>query len=110
MKGNEYAMNPFTIKAIQVIKSIPAGKVMTYGQVAALAGSPNGARQIARLLHSMSSKHDLPWHRIINIKGEIVLQDEESRLIQQTLLSKEGVLVDQGGKIDLNKFRYNPIE
>ena len=61
-------MNPFTERVIQIIQSIPAGRVMTYGQVAAAAGNRRGARQVARILHTMSQKHALPWHRIINAK------------------------------------------
>ena len=52
-------MNPFTERVIQIIKSIPAGKVMTYGQIAKEAGSPRGARQVVRILHTMSAKHKL---------------------------------------------------
>lgn len=103
-------MQAFTEKAIQVIQEIPSGKIMTYGQVAAYAGSPRGARQISRLLHSVSSKYNLPWHRIVNAQGKIVLQDEESRFTQRSLLQKEGVIVDGGGKIDVNRYRYNPYE
>ena len=52
---------------------------MTYGQVAAAAGSPRGARQVVRVLHSMSEKYGLPWHRIINVQGEISLTDGDQR-------------------------------
>ena len=61
-------MNPFTERVINIIKSIPIGKVMSYGQIAKVAGSPRGARQVVRILHSMSEKHKLPWHRVINAK------------------------------------------
>lgn len=44
----------FTERAVAIIKQIPEGKVMTYGQIADLAGSPRGARQVVRILHSMS--------------------------------------------------------
>ena len=44
---------------------------MTYGQIATLAGSPRGARQVVRVLHTLSEKYKLPWHRVINSKGEI---------------------------------------
>ena len=44
----------FTERAVAIIKQIPEGKVMTYGQIAGLAGSPQGARQVVRILHSMS--------------------------------------------------------
>ncbi|MFT5731072.1 MAG: methylated-DNA-protein-cysteine methyltransferase-like protein, partial [Desulforhopalus sp.] len=55
-------MNDFSAKIIKIIKLIPYGTVSTYGTVATLAGSPSGARQVARILHSSSKKYDLPWH------------------------------------------------
>lgn len=101
-------MHPFTEKALQVIQAVPAGKVMTYGQVAKYAGSPRGARQVARLLHSMSEKHRLPWHRIVNSQGKLVLADEEARHTQRSLLEQEGVEINRLGLIDLEIYRYNP--
>ncbi|WKA57624.1 MGMT family protein [Planococcus shenhongbingii] len=101
-------MQPFTEKAIETIKKIPFGKVMTYGQIAAHAGSPRGARQVARLLHSMSSKHQLPWHRVVNARGQIAIQNEEARFAQQSFLEKEGVEVDQHGKINFERFLFRP--
>ncbi|UJF26001.1 MGMT family protein [Planococcus sp. 107-1] len=101
-------MQPFTVKAIEIIARIPEGKVMTYGQIAAHAGSPRGARQVARLLHSMSRKHGLPWHRVVNAQGKIVVQDEESRFAQLHSLQEEGVEVAQNGIVDLNQYRYDP--
>ena len=71
-------MTPFTENVVEIIRSIPEGKVATYGQIAGLAGSPRAARQVVRALHSMSKKHRLPWHRVINAKGQIALQDDES--------------------------------
>lgn len=103
-------MQKFTETVLQIIKEIPNGKVMTYGQVAASAGSPRAARQVARLLHSMSSKHQLPWHRVVNIKGEIALQQEDSKLTQREFLEAEGVEVDSNGRIDLKRYRHDPGE
>ncbi|MGI2327482.1 MGMT family protein [Planococcus sp. YIM B11945] len=102
-------MEGFTERAIDTIKNVPSGKVMTYGQVAAHAGSPRAARQIARILHSMSAKHELPWHRIINAQGKIVLNDEESRYTQRALLIKEGIKVSESGFVDLNLYRHDPF-
>lgn len=101
-------MKTFTERAMNIMKQIPSGKIMTYGQVAATAGSPRAARQVTRILHSMSAKYDLPWHRIVNVQGRIVLQDEESRLFQRKLLQDEGVEIDQDGRIDLSRFRFDP--
>lgn len=101
-------MQAFTEKAMEIIKNIPEGKVMTYGQIAAYAGSPRGARQVARLLHSMSSKYGLPWHRVVNAAGQIVVSDEESRFTQQAFLEEEGVEVKASGKVDLHLYRFEP--
>ncbi|WP_342513633.1 MGMT family protein [Sporosarcina sp. FSL K6-1522] len=97
-------MNPFTERVIQIIQGIPIGHVMTYGQVAAAAGSPRGARQVVRILHSMSEKHQLPWHRIINAKGEISFTGGD----QRELLEMEGVQFSPTGKVDLTVYRWFP--
>lgn len=101
-------MNSFTEKAIEVIKNIPEGKVMTYGQIASLSGSPRAARQVVRILHSMSKKHRLPWHRVINSKGEIGIQDTESLQEQIFFLEGEGVEIQNNRRIDLEKYQYIP--
>ncbi|PLT36044.1 MGMT family protein [Bacillus sp. V5-8f] len=98
---------PFTMRAIEIIQSVPEGKVMTYGQVARLAGSPRGARQIVRILHSMSDKYSLPWHRIVNSKGQVAIKDNESNALQKFLLEKEGIEI-KAGHIDLVLYQFNP--
>ena len=103
-------MTPFTEKAIAIMKSIPAGQVMTYGQVAELAGNKRGARQIVRILHSMSKKYDIPWHRIINAKGEIGIKNEEGKFTQKEKLTAEGITVMNNGKISLVTYCYCPEE
>lgn len=82
---------------------------MTYGQIAALAGSPRGARQIVRILHSMSEKYKLPWHRVINVKGKIGLQEEEAFTLQKMYLQSEGVVVSETGEIDLSVYQHHPL-
>jgi methylated-DNA-protein-cysteine methyltransferase related protein len=101
-------MNSFTERAIELIKNIPAGRVMTYGQIASLSGSPRAARQVVRILHSMSKKHQLPWHRVINSKGEIGIQDDESFQVQVLSLQAEGVEISNLRFINLNKYQYIP--
>jgi len=101
-------VTPFTEKVIQIIRGIPSGKVMTYGQIAALAGTPRGARQVARILHSMSRKYQLPWHRVINMKGRIVLQDAESYFEQIAVLRMGGVEVGFDGEVDLTQYQWHP--
>lgn len=99
-------MEPFTERVVDIIRNIPKGKVMTYGQIAALAGNPRGARQVVRVLHSLSEKHNLPWHRVINSKGEIGLKDYESNNMQKVLLQNEGIKFTKQNKINLNEFQF----
>lgn len=101
-------MTEFTQRVITIIKDIPEGRVMTYGQIAALAGSPRAARQVVRILHSLSRKHQLPWHRVINAKGEIGLRDYESRSLQILFLESEGVDI-RNDRIDLEIYQYKPV-
>jgi methylated-DNA-protein-cysteine methyltransferase-like protein len=99
------ARTAFSEKLIEIIKAIPRGKVATYGQIAAMAGSPLGARQVVRILVSLSGKEGLPWHRVINSKGEISLGGEGFRQ-QKELLEAEGVRVDGKGRVDLKIYRW----
>lgn len=95
-------MTQFTEEILIIIKGIPYGKVMSYGQVARLAGNTRGARQVVRTLHSMTEKYNLPWHRIINSKGEISITDKRHAAIQRDLLISEGVEVSEDGYVDIS--------
>ena len=98
--------DPFTVRVIAVLKAMPSGKVATYGQVAALAGNPRGARQVVRILHSQSRKHGLPWHRVINARGRISLPEGRGYELQRRLLEEEGVQFE-GEEIDLRIWRWD---
>ncbi len=97
-------LTPFTQRALNIIRNIPEGKVLTYGRAAALAGKPRGARQISRFLHSMSKKHDLPWHRIVNSKGKISLKQSHGYELQKALLESEGIEFSKSDTIDLKLY------
>jgi methylated-DNA-protein-cysteine methyltransferase related protein len=99
---------PLTEAILAVIRAIPRGKVATYGQVATLAGSPHGARQVARVLHSLSGKERLPWHRVIGASGRISLPAAMGGAEQARHLRCEGVRCDAEGAIDLARFRWQP--
>jgi methylated-DNA-protein-cysteine methyltransferase related protein len=103
-------MSSFTERVLEIIKNIPEGKVMTYGQIAALAGSPRAARQVVRVLHSLSKKHRLPWHRVINSKGEIGIQDDSYFQEQVLSLEHEGVEIYNSRCIELKKYQHFPEE
>ena len=97
------SLSPFTLKVLKLIKKIPKGKVASYGQIAALAGNPRGARQVSWILHSSSKTQALPWHRIINSRGMISLEGAAGKR-QLRLLREEGVEVDARGIVDGERF------
>jgi methylated-DNA-protein-cysteine methyltransferase-like protein len=96
----------FTQDALHIIKHIPHGRVLTYGRVAAFAGQPGGARQVSRILHSMSRKYELPWHRVINSKGRISLGPSQGRELQKALLESEGIEFSANGSLDLKIYMW----
>lgn len=98
----------FHEKVVRVIKKTPKGKVATYGQIAAMAGSPRAARQVVRALHSSSKKEKLPWHRVINSQGKIGLKEYQGYDLQKAMLEKEGIIFGINDIIDLTKFQWNP--
>jgi len=92
-----------------VVKQIPEGKVATYGQVAALAGSRRWSRVVGYALHANPDPEHIPCHRVVNRFGEVskaFVFGGENRQIE--LLEAEGVKVD-GNKVDLDRYRWNRI-
>jgi len=100
-------MEPFTENVVKIIKGIPEGKVMTYGQIAALAGNRRAARQVARVLHILSEKCNLPWFRVINSKGQISIKDYESNNLQKLFLESEGIKFSKNDTINLNEYQFH---
>jgi methylated-DNA-protein-cysteine methyltransferase-like protein len=90
-------------RIIQIIRSIPEGQVLSYGEVARRAGLVNGARRVSHILHTSTEKHDLPWHRVVNSQGSISLTGE-GYYLQKRLLANEGVEFDRSGRIDLTRY------
>jgi len=91
-----------------VTRRIPPGRVATYGQVAALAGLAGHARQVGYALHALQDD-DVPWHRVLNARGEVSRRAEPgAELLQRILLEKEGVRFDARCRLDLSAWRWNP--
>jgi methylated-DNA-protein-cysteine methyltransferase-like protein len=101
-------MTESTVRIIRAIRAVPKGRVSCYRDIALAAGLPNGARQTARILHAMSEKHGLPWHRIIRADGFIALESCRGRELQEKLLRAEGVRVSETGWVDLAAYGYKP--
>lgn len=87
---------------------VPAGKVITYGELAKRAGLTNGARIAGKLLSQLPQDGNLPWHRVINAQGRISFPvDSAAFQEQKCLLAQEGVEFVKD-KINLSRFSDNP--
>lgn len=98
----------FTMEVMALIRAIPEGRVCTYGRIAALAGNPRAARQVARILHTFSELEALPWHRVVNREGGISLRPLDGYEEQRLFLEEEGVTFDPAGGIDLDRYLWAP--
>ncbi|MCM2334981.1 MAG: MGMT family protein [Anaeromyxobacteraceae bacterium] len=97
----------------RVVRRIPRGRVATYGQVAALAGAPRGARLAGYALSALrGTAHDVPWQRVLGARGRgcagVSLKDPVGAGVQRDLLEREGVILDARGRIDLARFGWRP--
>jgi len=101
-------MEDLSARIVGLIRGIPWGRVATYGQIAMLAGDPNGARRVARLLHSSSETQGLPWYRVINSQGRISLPPGGGCELQFSLLEAEGVRF-KAGRVDFDRFGWRPV-
>jgi methylated-DNA-protein-cysteine methyltransferase related protein len=91
-----------------VVASIPAGSVVSYGQIALHLGAPRAARTVGWAMSSCSG--DLPWHRIVNAQGKISAPVDSERFVMQCdRLRAEGIVVSADGCIDLKRYGWNGI-
>jgi methylated-DNA-protein-cysteine methyltransferase related protein len=90
-----------------VVRKIPRGRVATYGQVAALAGLPGHARQVGYALHALPEGTTVPWHRVVNARGEISPRSVPGwEMEQRERLEAEGVRFDEQGRLSLRRFGW----
>jgi methylated-DNA-protein-cysteine methyltransferase-like protein len=82
--------------------------VATYGQVAKAAGLPGHARQVGYAMAALPDGSDVPWHRVLNARGEVSRRSGGRAFehIQRALLEAEGVTFDAHGRVDLSRFRW----
>lgn len=93
----------------RVVRLIPPGRVMTYGGVALVLGSPRAARVVGGALHVLPEGSDVPWHRVVNHQGTISSRAEAERMWEQAArLRAEGVAVDDTLHLDLARYRWWP--
>ena len=95
-------------KVYEIVRRIPAAKVMTYGQIAEMLGEGYTARTVGYVMHAADTEN-VPWQRVINSQGrcstdKLLLPHN----IQQKILADEGVVFNANGKCDLDKYRWFP--
>ena len=95
-------------RVFEIVRRIPPGRVMTYGQLAEILGEGYTARTVGFVMHSADERTD-PWHRVINAQGACstgrVLVPPDK---QQRMLEAEGVRFDARGRCDLGRYRWSP--
>ena len=92
-------------KVYAILKTIPAGNVMTYGQVAERLGNKNLARTVGNILHDNPDPANIPCHRVVNAKGKVAEHYAFGGAeAQRAKLEAEGIVFEQNGRIDLKKY------
>ncbi len=87
---------------------IPSGRVATYGQVARICGLGRMARQVGYALNALPADSEVPWHRVINARGEISMRSVSgSESVQRLRLEQEGVRFNDGGRVSLSEFGWD---
>jgi methylated-DNA-protein-cysteine methyltransferase related protein len=97
----------------EVVRKIPWGKVATYGQVADLAVLSGKARLVGYALYQVDVVNsDIPWHRVINAKGEISKSPARygGDALQRSLLEQEGIKFNKAGKVSLQEYLWNGVD
>lgn len=101
------ADHAFKEKIYQLVAQIPQGRLMTYGQLAALAGKPRGAWEVGQIAHY--GPEDLPWHRVVNKQGGLASGwPHGGRDAHKALLEVEGVEVTSDYIVDIATLQWWP--
>ncbi|MEB3307587.1 MAG: 16S rRNA (cytosine(967)-C(5))-methyltransferase [Cyanobacteriota bacterium] len=101
-------MPSFDQRVLKAVAMIPRGRLATYGQIAELIGAYGCARQVGWALRRLPLPSPVPWHRVVNARGQVSLSPsrEGSDWIQRQLLIAEGIPVDGEGRLELSRFRW----
>ncbi len=89
----------------RTVALVPAGRVTTYGQVAEVTGGVT-PRMVGYALASLPPDSGVPWHRVVNVRGEVSLPSGRGLEAQRAMLESEGVEFDARGRIDLARFGW----
>lgn len=100
----------FVDKVYAVVAKIPRGKVLTYGQVATLVGSPRASRIVGGVLFRLDPATRLPWQRVINAQGKLSTYRIGCGDEQRRRLEREGLKFNREGAVDLKRHQWWPPE
>lgn len=101
------SVNERWARIYKAVRRVPRGRVATYGTIATLAGLDGHARQVGYALHAVPDEVKVPWHRIVNAKGEISPRSAgDSHELQRLLLEEEGVEFSLRGTIEMKRFGW----
>ncbi len=103
------ARNEVVERIRAVVDSVPRGSVATYGLIAREAGVPRNARQVGRVLRDLPAGSSLPWHRILNARGELRAPGASAGR-QRRLLREEGIPFVAADRVDLDRCLWDPNE
>lgn len=105
------SLPPFSERVYQTVRRIPPGRVASYGDIAALLGTPRAARGVGWALNALSGDSDVPWWRVINKRGAISIRHPDvSPKVQRAMLEDEGVPFDEREQVDWGAVRWVPPE
>jgi methylated-DNA-protein-cysteine methyltransferase related protein len=90
-----------------LVKSIPRGRFMTYGQVAKVLGLPGGARTAGRAMAACPSGQGIPWHRVLGAGGKLLIREPYASL-QRKLLESEGLELAEKRVLEFRKHEWRP--
>lgn len=100
----------YRAKVYDIVREIPVGKVMTYGQIATILGVGYTARTVGYVMHAAGNEN-VPWQRVINSQGGCSTTTLTSPInLQQKMLEDEGIVFDTKAHCDLKKYRWSPEE
>lgn len=106
----EQETNGYRERVYEIVRRIPSGRIMTYGQIAEMLGEGYTARTIGYTMHA-ADEETVPWQRVINSQGacstgRVVLPPDK----QQRMLEAEGIEFNARGRCDLGRYRWTPDE
>jgi methylated-DNA-protein-cysteine methyltransferase-like protein len=94
-------------RVYDLVKKIPRGRVMSYGQVAKALRLPGGARTAGRAMAASPSGHGVPWHRVVGAGGRLLIREPHASL-QRKLLESEGVSLAEKRILDFKDHEWRP--